>query len=80
MVDRLERLERAVDQLLAAARRGEVTPTEDELWALEVVCLEQGAIDAWMAIRRYITDRTRGEGHTSRRRRTTTSAKVPRAT
>jgi hypothetical protein len=61
------RLERRVNELLAAARRGEASPTRLELLVVGHICVEEGALDAVHAIRQYLRERSSGCGaHTSR--------------
>jgi hypothetical protein len=51
---RNERLRTTVQELLAAARRGECRPEMIELAALHTTCAKYGLFDAARDIRRYI--------------------------
>jgi hypothetical protein len=64
-MSRAARLNRAVEDLLEAVERRQVTPADEELIALASLCLEHGAVDGWFALRRYYAARTLGVGHTT---------------
>lgn len=51
---RVTRLTRAVDTLLEACRRGDVSADVDELLALHAICVDHGAYEASTALREHL--------------------------